>query len=210
MTTAAERGKKKTKDEVLNAPTTDNTCKLHGRPYITLASQIGHFFTAGHTITWTHTKLKPKKSKCLVLIKAQISKRFRMKVQGENIPSIVDNLIKCPGKWFDESLSDTNLSEEIKPILTSWLKQVNKSGLPGKYNACIYQHRILPRLMQMLLIYEVSMTSDESSERVVNGFVRRQLGVPQSFTSIGLYTNRLNFTCPYHQFLKSSRWSNAE
>lgn len=38
MTTAAERGKKKTKDGVLNTPTTDNTCTLPGRTYITLAS----------------------------------------------------------------------------------------------------------------------------------------------------------------------------
>ncbi len=41
--------------------------------------------------------------------------------------------------------------------------------------------------MWLLTIYEVPMTSEEGVERQVNKHLRRWLGIPPSFTSIGLY-----------------------
>ena len=105
------------------------------------------------TVTWAGMKFKPKKSRCLVLKKGIISQQFKMKVQSDDIPTIVNNPIKCLGKWFDSSLTDSNQTNKLEPTVTSWPKKVDKIGLPGKYKAMIYQYGILPRLMMLLLIY---------------------------------------------------------
>ena len=77
----------------------------------------------------------------------------RVKIQGEEIPSIVGKPIKCLGKWINESLTDKESIEDTKKNLLAWLKTVDGSGLPGKLKAWIYQQGILLRLMWLLLIY---------------------------------------------------------
>ena len=64
---------------------------------------------------------------------------------------------------------------------------VDKSGLPGKFKAWIYQHGILPRLLWPLLVYDVPLTTVEGFERKVSGYLRRWLGLPRSLSSIALY-----------------------
>ena len=67
------------------------------------------------------------------------------------------------------------------------MKTVDKSGLPGKYKAWIYQHGILPRLLWPLLVYDVPMTTVEGMETTATSYLRRWLGVPRNFSSIGPY-----------------------
>lgn len=59
-------------------------------------------------------KFKPRKSRYMIIKKGQISQQFQLKVQGEVIPSIVNNPIKCLGKWFDYTLCDKNSIENTK------------------------------------------------------------------------------------------------
>ena len=94
-------------------------------------------------------------------------------MQSEEIPTIVDNPIECLRKWFDATLKDTNQSKDIQPKVRARLKTLDRSRLPVKYKAWIYQHGILPRFMWMFLIYERAMTQVEGIERTVNSFVRR-------------------------------------
>ena len=75
----------------------------------------------------------------------------------------MDRPIKFLGKWYNVSLKDTNNLSRTKNQLQDSLKLIDKTGLPGKFKACLYQHGLY------------------------------QLGVPPSFISIGLYdrTNQL-------------------
>lgn len=56
------------------------------------------------------------------------------------------------GKVFDASLKDKAAVDATQKELKSWLSAVDKSGLPGRFKAWIYQHGILPRLLWQLLI----------------------------------------------------------
>jgi hypothetical protein len=42
--------------------------------------------------------------------------------------------------------------------LEVWLATVDKSGLPGKFKAWIYQHGVLPRNLWPLLVYKVPIS----------------------------------------------------
>jgi len=46
---------------------------------------------------------------------------------------------------------------------------------------------VLPRLLWPLLVYDVPMTAVEKMERMESSYLRRWMGVPRSFSSIGLY-----------------------
>ncbi|KAK0140745.1 hypothetical protein N1851_022261 [Merluccius polli] len=42
-------------------------------------------------------KFKPKKSRSLVIRSGKVTNRFQLQIQGETIPSIEENPIKCLG-----------------------------------------------------------------------------------------------------------------
>src|SRR4029434_8671217 len=56
--------------------------------------------------TWARMKFKPKKSRSMVIRNGKVTNRFQLQVQGEVIPPIEENPIKCLGKWYDSSLKD--------------------------------------------------------------------------------------------------------
>ena len=72
------------------------------------------------TVTWARMEFKPKKSRCLIK-KGHLTERFTLKVQGETMPSIVQNPVKCLGKWFDDSLGDNRNKRMSKTSFTSGL-----------------------------------------------------------------------------------------
>ena len=147
-------------------------------------------------VTWARMKFKPKKSRCMIMRKGRIVTNINLLVQGEAIPSIKDNPIKCLGKWYDDSLRDHNNIDNTKRQVSVWLNKIDKSGLPGKFKAWIYQHGILPRIAWQLTLYEFPMSSVESLERTINQRLRKWLGIPPSFSSIGLYSRSSQLQLP--------------
>ena len=150
----------------------------------------------GDTVAWARMKFKPAKSRCMILKKGQITSKFHLYVQDEEIPSIVGNPVKCLGKWYDDSLTDKKNSIRLQQQATEGLKGIDKSGLPGKFKAWLFQYGLLPRLAWPLMLYEVSLTTVESIERSVNKHLRRWLGVPPCFSSVGLYSKTAKLQLP--------------
>ena len=81
------------------------------------------------------------------------------KIGKEVVPTVSEKSEKGLGKFFNDSLSDKQNVREICKQLDDWMKTVEKSGLPGKYKACIYQHGKLSRLVWPLLLYDVPVTT---------------------------------------------------
>ncbi len=131
-------------------------------------------------------KFKPRKSGSMVIRNGKVTSKFQLQLQGEIIPSIEENSIKCLGKWYEASLTDKSNASRTEKQADKWLRKTEGSGLPGKFKAWLFQHGLLPRLMWLLIIYEVPMTSVEGVERRVNENLCRWLRIPPSFTSIGL------------------------
>ncbi len=131
-------------------------------------------------------KFKPRKSGSMVIRNGKVTSKFQLQLQGEIIPSIEENSIKCLGKWYEASLTDKSNASRTEKQADKWLRKTEGSGLPGKFKAWLFQHGLLPRLMWLLIIYEVPMTSVEGVERRVNENLCRWLRIPPSFTSVGL------------------------
>ena len=159
--------------------------------------------------TWSRMRFKPRKSRALVIRKGQPTKKFNLTVQGEDIPSIMDSPIKCLGKWYDATLQDGNNIKRIKNQLTEGLKQIDKSGLPGKFKAWLFQNGLLPRLMWPLMLYEVATTVVEGLERTISRHLRKWLGVPPSFSNIGLYGRSNQLQLPLSSLVEEYKVAKA-
>ncbi|XP_076844394.1 uncharacterized protein LOC143489330 [Brachyhypopomus gauderio] len=138
-------------------------------------------------ISWARMSFKPAKSRSLVLKKGRVADRYRFAIGGTPIPTVTEKPVKSLGKVFNSSMRDFEALQQTKAELTSWLTAIDKSGLPGKFKAWMYQHGVLPRLLWPLLVYEVPMSMVEMLERNISQFLRRWLGLPRSLSSIALY-----------------------
>jgi hypothetical protein len=154
-------------------------------------------------------RFKPRKSRGLVIKKGRVTSQFPLKIQGETIPSIVDNPIKCLGKWFDASLKDKEAITGLQEQTVQGLKRINRSWLPGKFKVWMYQNGLLPRLLWPLMLYEVPTTAVEALERIISKHLRRWLGVPPSFTGLGLYTSSGKLQLPISSLVEEFKVAKA-
>lgn len=81
--------------------------------------------------------------------------------------------MKSLGNVFDSSLKDSNSIKKTIKDIEEWLSKADKSGLPGRFRAWIYQHAILPRILWPLLIYEVPITTVEALEKRISSHLLR-------------------------------------
>ncbi len=94
---------------------------------------------------------------------------------------------------------------------TSWrMAKIDKSGLPGKYKCWIYQHGLLPRLMWLLTVYEVLLSTVEGIERKFNKHLRRWLGIPRALHPWGSTLGRASSSFPCHQWWRSLKSPSAD
>ena len=110
---------------------------------------------------------RPQTSRCLIIRKGKLSNTIKFRVEQEEIPSIIENPIKCLGKWFDDSLKDENRQKILQQV-DKGLKAIDKTELPGKHKVWLYQHGLLPRLVWPLTVYDITTTAVEALEKRVN------------------------------------------
>ena len=163
--------------------------------------------TLEEVVSWARMKFKPQKSRFMIVKAGKLSTRNKLRIQGEEIPSVVGNPIKCLGKWYDETLKDKNSIDDMRSQMKDWMKKTDKSELPGKYKAWIYQHGILPRLSWLLTIYEVPISTVEELERAANSCLRRWLGVPPSMTSMAFYSRSAKLQLPLSSIVEEFKVS---
>lgn len=142
-------------------------------------------------ITWARMTFKPAKSRSLVIKKGKITEKYHFKISGATIPTLNEKPVKSLAKFFHGSLRDTVAIEQTTKDLTQWLNKIDKSGLPGRFKAWLFQHAVLPRILWPLLMYEFPMTSVESLEKLITRRLRRWLGVPKCLSTAALY-GRIN------------------
>ncbi len=152
----------------------------------------------------TH-ELQTCKVQVLVLKKGKITDRFRFRLVEYQIPSVTERPVKSLGKVFNCRLKDRDSIKANVADLEGWLRTVDKSRLPGRFKAFVYQHGILPRILWPLLIYKVPMTVIEGFEQKVSSYLCRWLGLPRSLSNIELYGNtnklRLHFSSVRKEFI---------
>lgn len=139
-------------------------------------------------IEWARMDFKPSKSRSISIVKGQLTgERFHISV--EPIPTLLEKLIKSLGRWYNADLRDTQQLEQLRHDTANGLRQINNTALPGKLKLWCLQFGLLPRLQWPLTIYEVPICHAKRLERLMNSHVRKWLGLPKCFSSVGLYSD---------------------
>ena len=122
----------------------------------------------------------------MTLKKGKVDERMKYRIGEEIIPTITEKPIKGLGKWYRASLTDKESICNIHTQIADWMKGINSSGLPGRFKLWIYQHGVLQRLSWPFTVYNIPMTEIEKMEVTLNKHIKQWLGVPKSFSSVGL------------------------
>ena len=100
-------------------------------------------------------------------------------------------------------LKDITNVKNIGEQLEHCLGKIHKSELPGKFKAWCYQHGVVPRIRWPLMMYEVPMSAVEKMESKISS--RKWLGIPPSFTNIGLYGRDTKLQLPFTALTEVSK-----
>ncbi len=137
-------------------------------------------------IKWARLKIKPNKSRSLSVIKGKLVEH-RFLIGKEPIPTVAEKPVKSLGGWYDASLKDRALVDQIRVDTISGLKTIDKTLLPGRMKLWCLQFGLLSRLMWPLTIYEVPLSTVEHLEQLVRSFAKKWLGLPRCITNTALY-----------------------
>ena len=140
-------------------------------------------------------QFKPAKSRSFVIKRGVVVDRFRFAIACSIIPTLWEKTEKSLRRLYSCCMKDTIAILNTPSDLCSWLTMVDKSGLPGRFKSWIYQHTTLPRILWLIMIYDITMTMIIAIE--ISSYRRRCLGLPRSLSSITLYGSTNTLQLPF-------------
>ena len=146
-------------------------------------------------------KFKPKKSRSLSLRKGKVAESVVFSVANQAIPTVTEEPVKSLGRWYDDTLKDTQRAKETKQMSEEGLETIDQCGLPGKYKVWCLQFMLIPKLLWPLMIYDICTSIVEAMESKINKFTRKWLGVPPCLTDIALYCRQAKLKLPLKSIL---------
>ena len=163
----------------------------------TLNEAQGLLDRANFVLSWARMKVKPSKSKSLVIVKGVVQNDKFLKLstlnKSENIPSISTNPVRFLGRYITYKVNDKHQAEEFSQTVSKGLSLIDKSCHRGIEKVWILQHLLVPRLRWPLLIYEIPITIVIRLEQKISCFVRKWLKLHNSTTNLCLYSSSLFF-----------------
>ena len=145
--------------------------------------------------TWARMKAKPKKSRSASIVRGKLQE-IHFTIGGDQIPTIRENPVKSLGRLYAVPLTDKHRGREIEKTAVEGLASIEKTCLPGKLKAWCFQHGLLPRLLWPLQVYEVALSRVETIQKHISKNLRKWLGVPPCFSTVGLYSKTAALQLP--------------
>ena len=157
---------------------------------------------------WAGLSIKPEKSRSLVIIGGKVSNKTPS-IEGVPITSITEKPIKYLGKLYNSSLNEQEQAKEVLGELKQGLKKIERTLVPGRYKAWMFQHMLLPRLMWPLTIYNIPESKVEEMQTRITGHLKRWLGVPMSLSSACMYSRSGKLQLPYTELSEEVKAAKA-
>ena len=131
-------------------------------------------------------KFKARKSRSVVILKGKVQENYQFWIQGEDIPSLSGQLIKCLGKWYRSSLNDQENIKNFIAQLEDFLNRIQDTHLPGKFKVRMLHHGLIPKLRWPMMLYDMAISTVERMERQVSGRIKKWLPIPRSLSAVAL------------------------
>ena len=159
-------------------------------------------------LKWAGLSIKPEKSRSLVIIGGKVSNKTPS-IEGVPITSITEKPIKYLGKLYNKTLNEQEQAKEVLSELKQGLKKIEKTMIPGRYKAWMFQHMLLPRMMWPLTIYNIPESKVEEMQIRITGHLKRWLGLPKSLSAACMYTRSGRLQLPYSELSEEVKAAKA-
>ncbi|KAK3698838.1 hypothetical protein RRG08_028693 [Elysia crispata] len=154
-------------------------------------------------------KFKPKKSRSLSVRKDKMDATMIFTVASQQIPTVSQEPVKSPGRWYDSSMKDTKRGLETVELATEGVLAINRCGLQGKLKVWCLQFILISKLLWPLLVYEICSTTVEAIAAKINKPTRRWLGVPPRLTDVAMYCRKAKLRLPLKSILEEYKCGKA-
>ena len=124
-------------------------------------------------LKWARMKLKPQKSRSLVIRKGKSIDEQPFKVGEEIIPSIQKEPLKTLGRIYNSSVTDKTAREDLRKKIIDLVQKLDKSLLTGIMKVWVYQNLLLAMIGWPLTIYEIPLSWVEAVETYLNSYLRK-------------------------------------
>jgi len=153
-------------------------------------------------LKWARMKLKPVKSRSIVL-KDGLPQRFEpFSVDGAVIPGLHTKPLRTLGRVFTFSLSDREAVETMMKEFVESLVKIDKSLLTGFMKAWAHVHILVPQVQWDIMIYEISLKLVEKMERRQCVYLRKWLGFAKHLSNVGLFSTDVPITLPLQSLVE--------
>ncbi|KAL0182507.1 hypothetical protein M9458_021882, partial [Cirrhinus mrigala] len=137
--------------------------------------------------TWARMKIKPFKSRSLSIRKGARKDNISFSVNGEAIPRLIDQPVKSLGRLYTAELSDKHMAVSVTTQLSSGLKKIDESLLPGKFKVWCYQFTLYHRLLWPLKLCDIISSTVLKMDAKANNYIRKWLGLPRCLSTSALF-----------------------
>ena len=159
-------------------------------------------------VAWARMKLKPAKSRSLVIVKGRSMDVEPFAVGetvidgwihlgGEGIPALQRKPLKTLGRIYDPKLSDGWYKTDLKKKLVDGLKMLDRSKARGAMKLWALHHILLQQVRWDLMVYELPVSFMEQLEQSVSVKIRKWLGVSKNLTNVALYSEQTPCPLPF-------------
>lgn len=110
---------------------------------------------------WCQMAFKARKNRSLSMKGGYVIKVLHRRRKDSNSE---EARCKCFNRWYNLPVTDHHRGVEIQRQTEAELRSIDKCSLPGKFNVCFMDFGLAPRIMWLLMRYEVSLSQVEIIE----------------------------------------------
>ena len=145
---------------------------------------------------WSRMKIKPAKSRSLILERGKVKRAEPFHVDEMQIPGVHNKQVKFLGRIINGELNDKQARILLENSLVKWLQLLNRSTVTGVMKCWCYNHVLLPRIQWQLMIYDIPLSHVERFEIIISKHLRKWLGVSANLSSVALFCKQTKLVLP--------------
>jgi hypothetical protein len=147
-------------------------------------------------LKWARMKLKPPKSRSLVLKDGLLQKLEPFSVDGSVIPGLHTKPLRTLGRVFTCDLNDREALVTMKEKFFESLRKIDKSLFTGFMKAWALVHILVPQIQWDIMIFDISLKLVEELERKQCMYIRKWLGFARHLTNVALFSKDVPIILP--------------
>ena len=144
-------------------------------------------------VTWTET-MRPNPAKCVCLSYHYDGSHYGpaepgLSLAGSLVPKLKADF-KYLGRWISEDGSEVVAKQRMQDKVHALCSKVDATPLRGIDKLWIYEHVIVPKMMWMLMVHDLSVSFVRHLDKLALRYVKKWMQLPRAADTTVLFTGK--------------------